>query len=779
MARIPTYTAELGIPAGGTGPQASPAAFAAPARALAGLGETVAQTGAQVARAGSVLAERTFKLEDLKKERREQDDAFWAAGENERFQEKLIEFYNQNKTDEELGEKYKTYADGLAQELESAAPTPNAAKRFRLAAARTFNTGYGTALNTGESVRLANTISSVKDSTARIASIMEASVNPEEHLVLVDDRIAAIDSISWLSDSSKRSIRQSMLSDIAVRISTAHTQFARDLIDGNSDIDADKQQEILQKLDSIERAKFVSARLDYDQQWESIKGAALVDGRRIDLPPFEHLEKSFLSKEEQARWVKDKLLERDLVNANVDVFSGTMHLSPAYRAAIVSDRLSKYDGAIRPKVKAMVDERNRAINKALEEDPAGVIQASDPDLKAMETARQAYAKTPGSEQEARLMQQAIFKRRWMVQGVYDPDNEDHKKLDPSLFHNMPQSEQRLLTRSEAVGYFNAMKQGSWEQRLKAVQSLKYTMGSDRLFAVAAKDIEQMNPGETDMIQKLMVSSKLLDSGRKDLVSMLFTPDSTAAQFANDPKNEVSKKLRERLQLDNSGDIRWRTFAKAVRGSDEYGADMVNGFRETLLLAAASMLTSSTKAASSPADAVKKAYDTVIAPLLEVTEVPSYEMGGGYPIAIARDRMNPSTGNIDPMLGKRSEVDARAIAHGLGRYVLDRVDPKTINLVDRDKDPLYMDVVESAYKMKDPATGTMDETSAKTLHRFLHQNAVWVPTPDMQSAVLYVVGKSGRMFAPTFKGGGHISVNYSELESAFIPPFVPEYQFLPP
>jgi hypothetical protein len=389
----------------------------------------------------------------------------------------------------------------------------------------------------------------------------------------------------------------------------------------------------------------------------------------------------------------------------------------------------------------------------------------DPDLVNLNKSYQAAT----TDEEKKSIFSSILERRWLLQG--GPRGEPSPgDPDPNSYRYLPEAQQRILTKVEAKRYFDLFQNGNPQQRVKSVEILYNQMlGDERKFAVALKDIEQMNPGNSYIVQNLAVAHALQQQGRNDLVNLIVDPQKTVKSILNgDEKAEAA--LNDALNTSTP----WKTFSQAARGSPEFGSEIMSGYREAVLRVAASKRKASKDAAKSDAAAIQNALDTVVGGQLHVVDVPASEVAGGYPMLIARYRLNKN-GQIDRSLGERTPDMARFITSSLLEYAR-QIDPESIALVDSLKNNIYQRTVPNLYRdikaeKNTPLDQSLDElrkSSMNQLRRHIFQNHIWVSDANNQGATLYLVGENGVPFAPRTKDKKPIHIDYSKFDNAKIP-----------
>lgn len=263
MARIPTYTAEGGLPAGGTGPQASPAAYAAPARALGNLGETIAQTGATLGRVGMGVAEMMEK-------RQEQDDAFWATKQSETLHREFYDYLQANKDSENLNADFLNFSNDKIKEAAKSAPSPKAGKILETKIGNNVTALYKSASAISFLTKESNRIEESKAAAQNIGTMIQSVPDlfrpdvVQTSKTLVQQRLDAIDSLSY-GNESKRKIKSAFLVETILSSAAASPEFAMSLTE-NQVFDEAKRIQLRKEIESLQKTNNDLAIFNFEQE---------------------------------------------------------------------------------------------------------------------------------------------------------------------------------------------------------------------------------------------------------------------------------------------------------------------------------------------------------------------------------------------------------------------------------------------------------------------------------------------------------------------------------
>ena len=267
MARIPTYTAEAGLPVGSTGPQANPAAYAAPARALGGLGEAIGQTGETIGRIGFKLVEQQ---QAKQKEKQTQDDAFWAAKESENLHRELFDYLEKNQDSESLSEDFLNFSRKRISEITKDAPTENAGRILETKIGDNVTTLYKSASRVSFLTKENNRIEESRNSAQQIGAIIQSSsgefrpdaINTAN--TIIQQRMEAIDGLSY-GNESKRKIKSAFLVETILSSAGASPEFALSLVD-NPVFDEAKRIQLRKEIESLQKTNNDLAVFNFEQE---------------------------------------------------------------------------------------------------------------------------------------------------------------------------------------------------------------------------------------------------------------------------------------------------------------------------------------------------------------------------------------------------------------------------------------------------------------------------------------------------------------------------------
>jgi hypothetical protein len=755
MARIPTYTAEAGLPAATNAPQASAAAYAAPARALGGLGEAIGQTGEVIGRIGVKLAEQ-------QQAKQEQDDNLWASMQAEEFQQKLAEFATnpENQSRSDFGEAFKSFAEGELDRRAQQAGNQKASQKLNLLGTRVIGGMYYSVLKDGEQNRQANIQDQLRTSALNISSVITSGVqfSPD----LIQERLSFIESLPY-SDSVKSKYKAAYTKDLIIGTMSANPAFAEALLNGSQDFDTEAKFAIQSAIDQKKAIIFEGERYDFEKNLKQIEAVGVLNFQRVPLPDPTPMRAAFKTDTDFRRWWDAAKNDIEVHNQSIDVLEGTSAFNPEARSAEIADRISKIpDGptklVVTEKAKLYADK----VNLEYKQNTVAALKKYNPAVKEFEDsiARMSYgpqnAFTTSQIDRLRKQRDELV---WNLQGYStDEDSPIFGKHDAREFLNKAEDSRDILDANEARLIADRITNGDWKTRIQELAA--FTSRYDNVLHrfAALKDVEAKTENKSFDIQRALVASNLYQSGNAALAQTVLSPE--GAKLFSQISDTDKKTLNDKLSLGSMGDSQWKKASLVLRGANNERADMVGGFADAIKSVAANFIINGKQSVEA---AYKNAYEAVINKTTAVTSTLSFEMSSSSDIAVARQRLN-----VDGNLNKdsiRSDEDIARIGRNLEVF-RSSIKAEDIETSDFLGNASFADLTQSLYVGNEP--------NYDLVQKAIRSNGLWISTPDNQGATFYLKGIDGTVVAPVNKRTGRPwSVNYYDMEYA---PFkMPEFK----
>jgi hypothetical protein len=765
MAIIPTYTAEGGLPAGGTGPQANPAAYAAPARALAGLGETIGQTGNLAGKIGVELFEQ-------QKQRQDQDDAFWASSTASDLTRKFIEFSNDtnNSSRSDFGQAFKAYSDTQLAEAVKSAPSQKAGRRLQLLADNSVNQFYENSLKIGESNRNFGIAESLKKNVLSISEgISTLSTNPNmpfpeaAYQMQIQAMYDQVDGLPF-SNQLKSKFRSSITTELAVGTMRANPEFAKSIVDASRDLDTEQKSTLYNKIETQVRSR--------NQFQVAIVNDGLVDGLSIaqkDNKPFEinldQYRPMFDGDQEFGLWKKQWTDKISAHNGAVYITGKVAGFNPDYQD-LESNKMQQSiqaSGQAKLQIETTAAAQLKALRQAYNTDPVTAIKQYNPLLKpmvdnlAMMEMQNAQIKDPESAKQTAIYRSKVDETIWKLQGGYDDKLLiDGKPVDQRYFQNKPEGERRLLENGKAKQLGGQMLQGDWKARITAYSQLANDYPNLNYFAVAINDIERAMDGNRAEMQRVLIAGQLNKNGQSALAEIVGRPNATQILADFKDKDDIKKAFDRNTIIKDS--------LMTLRGASAENPELASGYEDAIKIIAANGMITKAAGFENATAAVQTAYNEVIGKTMPMQKTVSLTGGRQSNLMININRVN-SLGQIDPSLGQRGPDDLFSIA-AFASVEKEKINAEDFELFDISGNPVYAELAPSIYAQQGVTKNW------ELLKNAIRSNGFWVSTPDGQGAVFYMAGKAGLPFAPVNKITRQpYKINFADFETG---PKIREY-----
>lgn len=248
MARIDSYTSGGRLDQVPTGGQADPSAYARPASALLGVGESVQGGGAVVAQIGA---------------KRENDKAItWATKTTYEIKDKLAEFELANDKSETFGEDLKTFGDKLHADAALQAPSAHARKLLQGPVLSSIHERYAMALKQGERNRLENAVTGAQDNVgllmqtlrkdaARGSVATATDLFESDYYNLLDSQDAIFGKDTKLAQKTKEMITSQAVSGMA----DLDPAYAKQLLDESPHVDENTRYALENRIEASGQAQ--------------------------------------------------------------------------------------------------------------------------------------------------------------------------------------------------------------------------------------------------------------------------------------------------------------------------------------------------------------------------------------------------------------------------------------------------------------------------------------------------------------------------------------------
>lgn len=715
MARIPTYTAEGGIPAGGTGPQASPAAFAAPARALGGLGETIAQTTAQVSRAA-------LSYSELQKQRQEQDDAFWAANQATSLHRDLMKVYEDGKGKEDQAETFLRDAEARLTELESTAPNPNAAKRLRLAIDDNINSIYGRALNLASQVREQNRISEIEVNAQNIGEPINSSDEFTKPIAILGAQkmvamnLGLIDSMPY-SDETKRKFRGKFLETVALNVSANAPEYALELIN-TTDIDETRKITLRNQIDGYVTSRNKIAELNFSEKTKKGIDDAMRGNVQIKMPSDEEY-KAVFGRDWEIKKEKDRL-EFDFVNSVIDFSNKNGELSYANQQKIFSETIDQYSPESRKEIERRLELTRKMQNGDLAH--AWLRQNN----KNVQRAYDIAANAPIEQRGALITAANAMSLRY--QGAPPPDEKDPEELKKYLY--------------KVPGQFNLLDPSDAQKRADAINAMSGSRIASYMMELAAEfpDAKQRAIVWSDLVTMpqngIKPSIQLGEMIPNKSLREVFLSSAQAAQGVSKLTEAEKKQFYDSINSDDN----WKAWSSAMSPGKTAEQDpLLSSFRDAFVTYAQKLTQGD--GALSPPDAVKKATEFLIKGSWEIENI----NGQFVAIQLRRDDLD--------QVPARTSAEAKDVLRKL-KFAISVVPIQEIDLKNPNGDPLFPNL-----------EFVRDENEKLSqIQNAIRSNGFWRTNEDGQGASLFLMDQFGNSFPVFDKTGKPFSITYDNVYS---------------
>lgn len=684
MPKIPTYIAQQGIKTGPVADQINVGAMTAPAVALGTYANAIQDVGAF--------------FQNREKER----GLRWTGDANYKFTNAMTEWHMANQTREDYGPAFKEYAEKVANDFVSAAPSKQAGEVLRHQLQGSISRQYEMALKVGEKTRFDNFELGEQNSTQAYNEMYRqlGSIDPVGASSTIDGQHTAqlariTEAYGTKAPAFAAKLRANATASVVQAVMDTDPDLAETILNESKDIPEQYRQI---QLDKITQTRKQLSALGADAfKWSVADSLAQSqrNGEYAVQPSREAYDAVFQNPVVAAHEHEADRREFEVYNGALKVTNEFKGKSPSAIQADLAKAKSQFSGQVGQKVDAAVEEQAKALKKFANDYPVEYVQSYNPTVsKARELFEGATDKNrPGAFRQ--LNAETIKYQGHAPEG--SPESEYYLGLDS---HQVS-----LIPKVQAIEIAGQLNEGTPDEKVKAIRSFIGTyQGDPESEAIAWRDLVQLPEGKRITQQAEMLKLHAFEPYARQL----------AESMAPGKALENSKNKGLTLE-DYNKEVKgpeWSSFAKMYGGDNTQRSDVVAGFRNAIVSYAASLNI------DQPGQAVKMAIATLISSKFEFADV------GGKTIPFAKW--------AGPDDRERSADDMKAVVASV-RADFDSIIPAdTIKKETDDKIPLW------------PAAPyhTTKQAGDAYVQEDLNKNKMLVPSEDGKGMYIYMNTKLG-------------------------------------
>lgn len=468
MPELPTYTASGQIRAGPVAAPTDASVLDRPARALAGLGQSISYAGNQ--------------LGEIVERKKKEDELRWVTESMSQFRREMAErqLADQQNPRETEGIEFKDFADQQLDKYGNAAPSKRAADLFRSHALDDSDRGYKAALAGGEQTRLVNADVANQKTVANLLSAFKTSSQYGDTDGAAMDLAKSVKlQNAYIEEAYEKTmpafaakLRTDVAQEIALGTADTHPEFARKIV-ANARIDENRKRILNNQIDAIERNATETASFN---TIKAIENTIAVGYDRLVPVPMPHPSILKALPANQAQRIAHDV---EVANGTISKFSEVRSWNwMEQRKAINAIDIAASQQA--PEIKANLAKLLQKSQEQQTQDPAGWQYANDPE----------FSRIPANEDPAARM--VRINRMVSLQGAA-PSGADEQQAKRYL--NLPTGLQNALTVDEAKARAQTFNNSPPNQLTTLVDKFDAEFTDSKLAAMAWNDMQNLPEGE--------------------------------------------------------------------------------------------------------------------------------------------------------------------------------------------------------------------------------------------------------------------------------------------